>query len=151
MESFMSDLTDRLTRLHEQMREALSGLPVEALNWVPGPEMNSLAVLAAHTAGAERYWIGDIAGQEPSGRVRSAEFEANAASVDDLLSLLDNSLAHSRSVLARLRLDELGETRTLPDGRSCSVGWAILHALEHTGVHTGHIELTRQLWDLRGA
>jgi len=28
------------------------------------------------------------------------------------------------------------------------VAWAILHALEHTGIHLGHIQVTQQLWQL---
>jgi hypothetical protein len=27
------------------------------------------------------------------------------------------------------------------------VGWALLHALEHTAIHLGHIQITQQLWD----
>ncbi|MEZ4517664.1 MAG: hypothetical protein R3C44_12840 [Chloroflexota bacterium] len=45
---------------------------------VPGPEMNSWRVIAAHRR-LERCWIGDIAGQEPSGRVRAEEFRVTGA------------------------------------------------------------------------
>lgn len=150
MDPLLAELYDRLSRLHEQIHAALDSLPDEALDWVPGPEMNSLAVLVAHTAGSERYWIGDVAGQEPSGRVRSEEFETSATSAAALLALLDTTLTHSHSVLDRLTIADLALMRPLPDGRVVSAGWAILHALEHTGLHTGHIELTRQLWDQRG-
>jgi uncharacterized damage-inducible protein DinB len=151
MEALMAAMVDRLVALNAQMSRALAGLPPEALDWVPGPEMNSLAVLVNHTAGAERFWIGDVAGEEPSDRVRATEFEATGGSVDGLKGLLASAFAHSQTVLQRLSVEELGEMRQLPDGREVSVGWALLHALEHTGVHTGHIELTRQLWDQRAA
>lgn len=149
MEQLLLDIYERLSHLHEQIHEALESLPPEALDWVPGPGMNSLAVLVAHTAGAERFWIGDVAGLEPSGRVRSDEFEVSGVTVAGLQTLLADTLAHSHSVLARLTLGSLLEIRDLSEGRSVLVGWAILHALQHTGVHTGHIELTRQLWDER--
>jgi uncharacterized damage-inducible protein DinB len=151
MEALMAVMVDRLEALHAQMSRALAGLPPAALDWAPGPEMNSLAVLATHTAGSERFWIGDVAGEEPSDRVRAAEFEATGVSVGSLQVLLNSALAHSQKVLQRLRLEEMGEMRRLPDGSEVSVGWALLHALEHTGVHTGHIELPRQLWDQRAA
>jgi uncharacterized damage-inducible protein DinB len=151
MELLMAVMVDRLEALHTQMSRALAGLPPEALDWAPGPEMNSLAVLATHTAGSERFWIGDVAGEEPSDRVRAAEFEATGVSVDSLQALLNSALAHSQTVLQRLRIEEMGKMRRLPDDREVSVGWALLHTLEHTGVHTGHMELTRQLWDQHAA
>jgi len=27
------------------------------------------------------------------------------------------------------------------------VAWALLHALDHTAQHLGHMQITRQLWD----
>ena len=152
MDAFMIDFADRLSAMHTSINKAIEGLPAEALNWVPGPEMNSLAVLIAHTAGSERFWIGDIAGLEPSDRNRAAEFQTIATSPADLSALLDTALAHSQSVFGRLTRDDLTVLRDVPGReRPLSVGWALLHALEHVAVHTGHIELTRQFWDLRQA
>ena len=72
----LEDYYQRLSGLHDGLKQAIAGLSAEALDWVPGPDMNSLRVLMVHTAGAERYWIGDMAGQQPSGRDRDAEFRA---------------------------------------------------------------------------
>ena len=55
MHPFFADCFDRLEELHRDMHQTLDQLPPEALDWNPGPEMNSLAVLASYTAGAERY------------------------------------------------------------------------------------------------
>ena len=41
----LGEYLDRLEALHAGLEEAIAGLPVEALDWVPGPGMNSLAVL----------------------------------------------------------------------------------------------------------
>jgi DinB superfamily len=150
MEQFFEDYLDRLQELHAGFAAVLDGLTVEALDWQPGEEMNSLAVLVTHTAGSQRYWIGDIAGQDPSGRVRSLEFEAGGRSAAELLALMDASLAHSRAVLSRLLLGDLARERDVPLlGKRCTVGWALLHALEHTGIHLGHVQIGRQLWDTR--
>ncbi|MBI1880044.1 MAG: DUF664 domain-containing protein, partial [Chloroflexi bacterium] len=68
---------DRLEELHDDMRQAITGLPPAALDWSPGPEMNSLGVLATHVAGSERYWVGEVAGGNPANRDRPTEFRTH--------------------------------------------------------------------------
>jgi len=74
MLSAFADYFQRLQTLHSDIEAALEGLPQDALDWVAGPDINSLNVLVVHLSGAERYWIGDVAGSLPSGRNRSDEF-----------------------------------------------------------------------------
>lgn len=151
------DIFQRLQALHDHMLRALEGLSQEALDWSPGPEMNSLAVLAAHTAGSIRYWIGDVAGQDPSGRVRQTEFETTNLDREALVMRLNAALAHSRGVLEKLALADLEARRATPPyggqraNEEYTVAWALAHALEHTGIHVGQMQLTRQLWDQRQA
>ena len=141
---------DRLQELHQELNSALGGLPPEALNWSPGPGMNSLAVLAAHTAGAERYWIGDVIARDDSQRDRAAEFRTQAVSARALIDRLDAALAHSRGVVEQLDLAALDERRQSPrDGGEVTVAWALSHALEHTAIHLGHMQIMRQLWEQR--
>lgn len=150
MELLLAELSDRLVVLHQSIINAIDGLPDEALDWSPGPGMNTLGVLLSHTLGAERFWIGDIAGVEPSGRVRSDEFVTTGKSVGYFIERSNNVLAHSQSVVTRLSMSELGDRRSVPQSnRQVTVAWAVLHALEHTALHVGHIEITRQLWELR--
>ena len=148
MLQFYVDYMDRLTDLHSQIEEALAHLPAEALDWSPGPEMNSITVLVMHLTGAERYWIGDVAGQDASGRDRAAEFRSGGLSPQDLIARLDASRAHAQGVLAQLSLEDLAQARSSvrhPD-RTFTVGDSLLHALEHTGQHLGHIQMVRQLY-----
>jgi uncharacterized damage-inducible protein DinB len=150
MDSFFADCLDRLTTMHAEMEKAIAGLPPEALDWSSGPGMNSMAVLAAHTAGAERYWIGDIIGQDPSNRVREEEFETTGLTEAVLRQKLQAALTHSQGVLAALSLADLAQPRySSRHDEDFTAGWALLHALEHTAVHTGHIQLMRQLWEQR--
>ncbi len=149
LELFESYL-DRLQELHDDILQAIVGLPVEALDWIPGPEMNSISVLIVHLTGAERYWIGDVAAGEPSGRVREREFLVKGLSAANLRERMDGTLAYARGALEKLSLQELEAQRvTSRDGKSLSGSWALLHALEHTALHTGQIQITRQLWDQR--
>jgi uncharacterized damage-inducible protein DinB len=143
---------DRLADLHAEMEQALAGLPPEALDWTPGPGFNSLAVLAVHAAGAERYWLGDVAGGLPSGRDREAEFRVAGLELAQVTGLLVEVLATSRQVLESLRDSQVGEMRVVPrDGRSTTLAWCLAHAVEHTAEHTGQMQLTRQLWEARAS
>jgi len=139
---------ERLQSLHKDIGQAIVGLSTEALDWIPGPGMNSLAVLVVHLTGAERYWIGDVAGQDPSGRVRSTEFKIRGWGSAELQNRLDQTLVHSQAVLSKLTLEDLDQMRYSPrNERSYSVAWALAHALEHTALHLGHIQIGRELWE----
>ncbi len=48
----------------------IDGLPYDALNWRPGPETNSIAVLVAHTWGAAQAWTARANGMEMTGTGR---------------------------------------------------------------------------------
>ena len=133
--------------LHTDMQRVIAGLPLVALDWSPGPEMNSLAVLATHVAGSERYWVGEVVGQDPANRDRSAEFRAHGLDEATLIARLIASLTHSRATLERLSLSELEVPHTLTDGREVTVAWALFHNLQHVALHVGQIQLTRQLWE----
>jgi uncharacterized damage-inducible protein DinB len=139
-----------LERLHDGVAQAIAGLPLEALDWVPGPDIPSLAVLVVHLTGAQRYWIGDVVGQDPSGRDRAAEFRVSGLDAAALRARLDQTLTHSRGVLEDLTVKDMDTIRVSPrDGREYTVAWALCHALEHTALHLGHIQIVRQLWDQR--
>ena len=151
MQPFLEAYLDRLQGLHVDMLRALGGLPAVALDWVPGPDMNSIAVLIVHTVGAERYWVGDVVARDPSGRDRAAEFRAQGLDTTTLEQRLGDALAHTQGVLEGLTLQDLETVRVSPrDGREYTVAWALAHALEHTAMHVGHIQIMRQLWEQRG-
>ena len=88
--------------------------------------------------------------QDPSGRVRSSEFEARGTGVSALQLRLENNLSYAHSALEKLELKDLSAERPVPhENRSTDVASALLHAMGHTALHLGHIEITRQLWDAR--
>jgi uncharacterized damage-inducible protein DinB len=141
---------DRLEELHAEMERSIEGLSLEALDWSPGPHMNALGVLVAHVTGAERYWVGDVVGCEPSTRNRQAEFRSRGVSALILASRLDEMLAYTCRVLNGLTLQDLATPRVSPrNGRGFTVAWALAHTLEHAAIHVGHAQITRQLWDQR--
>jgi uncharacterized damage-inducible protein DinB len=150
MNALIESYLNRLQALHEDIEKALAGLPPEALDWSPGPDMNSITVLVVHLAGAERFWIGDVACGDSSGREREAEFRAQGMDGKALQERLAAGLSYAQKALEALTLSDLEKQRPAGrDGRSFSVAWALLHALEHSAIHLGQIQLTRQLWEQR--
>ena len=150
MEPFFEDYLERLQKLNADFVATFEDLPAEALDWVPGAEMNSFCVLVVHTTGASRFWIGDVGLGEPSNRNRVAEFEAKGLSLSELKARFAAVEDNTRDGLERLTLPDLGVlSTTVFNGRPLTVGWALLHALEHTGLHLGHAQITRQLWQRR--
>ena len=147
---FYEAFFDRIKELHSDIEKCFAGVPPEGLDWVPGEDMNSLAVLVTHTAGAERYWISDVVGQNPSDRDRDAEFRASGLDQATLKQRLDDVLVAVEKTLESLTLEDLEAERvSRRNQRTFTVGWSILHAMEHTAMHLGHMQMLRQLWDQR--
>lgn len=152
MHTFFQDYLQRLTDLHQGILDAIEGLPSHALDWTPSKdtasEMNSINVLVTHLCGAERYWIGEVACGDISKRVRADEFQVKGLDATFLAAKINAGTKFARSALEKLNIEDLGKdgfyTR---DSRVFSIGWALLHALEHTAIHLGHIQISRQLWD----
>ena len=150
MESFNQDYLDRLEELHQDIARAIDGLPQEALDWEPGDDIPTVNVLVTHLTGAERYWIGDVAGGTPSDRDRDAEFRAQGLEIAELTKRLQESGDFAKKLLAKITILDLEGICISPrTGRRFTVAWALLHALEHTAIHLGHIQIIRQMWDQR--
>jgi uncharacterized damage-inducible protein DinB len=148
MQTFFKDYLKLLQDCHNSILEALEGLPPAALDWIPGPDMNSISVLVFHLTGAERFWIGDVAAQDPAERDRDAEFRVHDVEMDVLKKRLANNLEYARNMLSKFTIQDLETTRvSARDGREYTAGWALLHALDHATLHLGQIQITRQLWE----
>lgn len=148
MISFYENYFNNIIELHNDIREVIKDIPQYALDWVPGLEMNSLNVLVVHITGAERYWIGDVIAHDSSGRDREAEFKKQGLSEIELIQRLEGNENYLQDLLEQFDLEELNKKRTSPrNGREVSVGWALSHALKHTALHVGHIQIMRQLWE----
>ena len=141
----LRDLHDNLAWLHDQVKAILGELEPAQLDWKPDPASNSIAQLVAHTADSQCYWIGEVVGGEATGRDREAAFAVAGLDAAALGALLDDALARSESALEAVTPADL-ERRSFegPAGPVTVMG-PLAHALEHTAVHTGHIELMRDL------
>jgi uncharacterized damage-inducible protein DinB len=148
--SELENYLQRIEDLRRQVSELISDLPEEALNWRPieGEEdhtTNSLAALAAHIAGAEHFWIAEVIGDYSATRDRDAEFVTQAADASQLHLLLEGAGVETREVFSVLSEADLASTREAR-GRTVSVRWCVLHVVDHTALHLGHMQITYQLW-----
>jgi len=142
----------RIKDLRDQVINLIDGLQVEALNWRPklnvdedNEIINSIAVLAAHIAGSELYWISEIVGKNPPTRDRNEEF---ATHVDDsaiLKQKLENAGEITKKVLYSLTPEDLNDIRFV-ENKEVPVRWGILHIIDHTALHLGHMQITYQLF-----
>ncbi len=144
---------DMIEDLRGQVGDLIIDLPAEALNWHPleGEDehvTNSLAVMASHVAGAEHFWIAEVIGRRPATRVRDEEFVTVVDSPAPLLEKLQSTGVETREVMASLTAADLEEMRQ-GWGRTVSVRWGLLHVIDHTALHLGHMQITYQLWQGR--
>lgn len=128
---------------HEALAQALAGLSTDQLDWRPGADENSLAVLALHALDAERFLLAAVA-DEVIERDREAIFRIRAILPAALLEMVRSRSDEMESRLARLPIARL--EATISRGSLSGSGlWFLVHAVEHTREHIGQAQLTRQL------
>jgi uncharacterized damage-inducible protein DinB len=143
------------TTLRQQQRAfaaVITGLPVDALDWRPATDANSLSVLVTHAWRSAEAWTLRAAGREMA-RNRAAEFRARA-DLAALQALLTEGGARIEAALDAIDPATLGRVRfgpsTHPSGEEEYTGArCVLHAVEHAQEHLGQAYLTRQLWEVR--
>ena len=119
------------------------------------------AGLVMHLGGAERHWSGDvITGRDPGHRFDAhtddgpydplAPFVTNWSSSMVLEYYLDQT-RNTDAVLARTPLDTppSGRHGTVEDEQPTDVREIVLHLIEETAAHSGHLEIARELLDGR--
>lgn len=133
-----------------QIMGALDGLDAEELNWrPPGPETNSLFVLATHIVGAiDETLLGVLCGQ-PYSRDRDSEFVASDATAGAPVARWERLRAELAERLAALSDEELAEPRRHPRRGEMSGRDLLIMIVQHAAEHAGHAELTRQLIEER--
>lgn len=140
-----------LRTARDDMRAAIEGLPPEAINWRPaGDGTNSIAVIVHHAWHSTRQWLSVTVEAPLPDRDRSAEFEVSYESAEALVAALEAVSEECLVLISRDRHVDPGAIRSHWDPGSdlkFNAAWTLLHAVEHVREHTGHVGLTRQLWD----
>lgn len=146
-------VADKIERNLRDLVAELSGVPDEVLNRpLDIQPSNTLYQLGFHVLGSARYWAITLAGGEDFHRDRPAEFVSRGAGDElraDLESLIDRihaQLDPLDSTAMETPVADLAGFR--PGGRgdqAIALRDSLLHALEHTALHLGHAQITRQL------
>ncbi len=147
------DLLALAEALLNDVGHILAAFPDNALNETLIGFSNTPYVLIHHLLGSARYWIGEVVGSVPTGRVRAEEFGAAGTRAD-----LETRLQDTRERLTRalkglndrdLTPHPIDLSRGVlswgflpPDGRT-SV-WVVAHDLAHMAYHLGQLRLMRQ-------
>ncbi len=139
-----------LNRHREVVLWKLEGLDDEALRRPMTPSGTSMLGLVKHLAAVEYGWFCETFGREteplpfsdedPEADLRVAEGESTA----DVLAF--NARAH---VAADAVIDELEveETGTAWFGQDVTLRWVLIHMIEETARHAGHLDILRELID----
>ncbi len=131
------------------MLKILEDMGVEGMNWaISLPEVNSAYAIVTHTTASQYWWIKENLHGEKVDRDRPAEFTARAADLEALKVEMTRVQDFTREIFAGLGPEDMPAERVVR-GRSVSVEWIVLHVIEHTATHLGHLQLTKQLWEGR--
>lgn len=113
-------------------------------------ELTTVAGLVAHLTYVEHYWFSVLFdGMEDEWAPRfasdpDAEFRPGTTTpLADLIAGYTLECARGRAVAAKLDLDATATHR----GEPVNVRWVLIHMIEETGRHAGHLDLLRELLD----
>jgi len=113
--------------------------------WRGNDASNSIGNLVLHLSGNVRQWIVSGVGSGADVRDRPSEFaRRDGLSRDELIGLLEHTIADVDAVLARVTPAQLDEPRRI-QGIDTTVMGAIYHVVEHFSGHVGQIVLLGKL------
>jgi hypothetical protein len=135
-----------LQHLRESAVYKLEGLAPEQLAWRPAPTANSLGVIVVHLGYAERLWVRAIfAGERMDMGWRTRMFELPTGwDVDQVVAFYRAETEAADAVLDTASSFDLASSGDL---RPTTLRWVVLHLIEETARHVGHMDITRELLD----
>jgi uncharacterized damage-inducible protein DinB len=137
-----------LQHLRDSAVFKLEGLNASQLRWRPAPTANSLGVIVVHLGYAERLWIRAIfAGEAMDMEWRKHMFELPEGwGYEEIVAFYRDETARVDEVLDGAASFDLPSAGDL---RPTTLRWAVLHLIEETARHAGHMDITRELLDGR--
>ncbi len=149
-------LTAFLDYYRAVVAEKASGLDGEQLSRRLPPSELTLGGIVHHLAWVENWWFNEVLMDgEPGEPWASArwdedrDWEFHAASTLTPAVIVERyrgECERSRRITAAASLDEVSR-KFLPDGRTYSLRWILVHMIEETARHAGHADLIRESID----
>ena len=137
-----------LTHLRESAIYKLEDLDDEQLRWRPAPSANSLGIIGVHLGYGERLWLRAIfAGEKMDMSWRAHMFELpDGWTANDVIAFYRAESAAADAVLDAVDTFDLPSRGPI---RPTTLRWAVMHVIEETARHVGHMDITRELLDGR--
>lgn len=128
----------------------LEGLTDEQLRRQMVPSGTSMLGLVKHLAAVEYGWFCETFGREAE-PLPFDDDDENAdlrveplETTDDILQFYGRARAAADGVIEEVAVDETG---TAWFGESVSMRWVLIHMIEETARHAGHLDILRELID----
>jgi len=146
---YLQDIITVHQDAHRQMREAITGLETDALNWTPAPDTSSIGTVITHVLGAQAEMLRNLL-NIPTDRDRAAEFAPRTHELTSLLNLLDAADDDLQQLASRLQEEHLRTSLPRPNKPVPQSGlfWLVRN-YGHIREHLAQVRLTRQLYQLK--
>jgi Protein of unknown function (DUF664) len=158
--------TESLVRCLDQQRESVldivDGLPDALLRRAVFPSGWTCLGLIHHLAvDDERYWFRGVAAGEPvefpAGDVEPGWVVGPEVAAAEVFRLYCQEIARANTILAATPLDTPARRRDPrwdawgwpPAGEPVTLRWIVMHMIEETARHAGHLDTARELLDGR--
>jgi hypothetical protein len=139
-----------LDRHRDVVRWKLEGLDDGQLRRPMTPSGTNLLGLVKHLAGVEYGWFCETFGRateplpfvedDPDADLRVEPHESTA----DILAFYDRACAAADQAISELDVEHTG---TSWSGETVSLRWVLIHMIEETARHAGHLDIVRELID----
>lgn len=119
---------------------------------LPDSPLMTVAGVLSHLRWAEQRWFEVIFAGGPAGAPQfvddpeEAMIVDRAVPLDQLLAEYDRQCAASNDIIAAHALDDVGSHPDFAAARA-TLRWIVLHMLEETARHVGHLDTIRELLD----
>lgn len=138
----IEDFATEFRRYRTLIEKAVAQVPDEALNHVPSPDGNSIAMVVRHISGNLTSRFTDFLSSdgEKAGRDRDSEFVERPYSREEVLTMLTEGHAVLDRALAGLSDADLSREVSIRH-EAMPVSRALCRALAHISYHTGQVVL----------
>lgn len=140
-------LSEFLNQQFDVLLWKIEGLTDDQLLQPVTPSGMCLLAVIKHVAGGPFYWLCDVFGRpfEPWPGTETDDVELDPDdTTDSVLEYFKRARAAADEAISELDLETTGTTWL---GDTVSFRWAILHVIEHSAQHAGHVDLMRERID----
>ncbi len=152
--AYVADERESLEAMLDEQRALvlwkLEGIAEVAASTSPVPSGITVLGVVKHLAWVERdFFAGDVAGRSIDPPWSAADPDADwriepGETVQSVSAFYAEAVTESQAILAESGLDDVID---LGGGEQRSVRWIVLHLIEETARHLGHMDILRELAD----